>query len=185
MAEYYLISQLPSLDGVSDGAPLPITEERFRELCQRFLNKKAVGELFGLSLVPAREPVQSASPLVEAWNEGERTLRLVLGRLRAEKMGKPFDGGNGPLPVGLVQAARTAVELESPMEAEKFLNRFRLDFLESLRPMDSFSEDYVYYYGLKLKLLSRMRQFDPRIGQAEYKAIYHSIMNKDRAEVTQ
>lgn len=40
MAEYYLISQLPSLDGIHDNAPLPITEERFTELCDRFLKKR-------------------------------------------------------------------------------------------------------------------------------------------------
>ena len=41
MAEYYLISQLPSLDGLSENVPMPITEERFFELCERFLNKKS------------------------------------------------------------------------------------------------------------------------------------------------
>ncbi len=29
MAEYYLISQLPSLDGISENTPIPITEEQF------------------------------------------------------------------------------------------------------------------------------------------------------------
>ena len=38
MAEYYLMSQLPSLDGVGENTPLPITEERFSELCHRFLS---------------------------------------------------------------------------------------------------------------------------------------------------
>ena len=42
MAEYYLISQLPSLDAIGDHSPLPITEERFHELCNRFLKKKYV-----------------------------------------------------------------------------------------------------------------------------------------------
>ena len=38
MAEYYLIAQLPSLDGVGENMPVPITEERFLELCCRFLD---------------------------------------------------------------------------------------------------------------------------------------------------
>ena len=29
MAAYYLVAQLPSLDGLGERAPLPITEERF------------------------------------------------------------------------------------------------------------------------------------------------------------
>ena len=41
MAEYYLISQLPSLDGISENTPLPIDEERFFELCGQHLGKKA------------------------------------------------------------------------------------------------------------------------------------------------
>lgn len=185
MAEYYLVSQLPSLDGLTENVPLPITEERFFELCNRFLNKKSMKELLGLSLVPSRNPEKSTSALIESWNDGERNLRFVLGKLRAEKMNKNFDVENRTVSTFIVQAARTAVEIESPMEAEKFLNRFRLDFLESLRPMDSFSEDYIFYYFLKLKLVSRIRQFNSEIGESEYKNIYNSIMNKNRSEVTQ
>ena len=100
-------------------------------------------------------------------------------------MNKPYDIGNRSFAVGLMQAARAAVDSESPMEAEKLLNRYRLDFLESLRPTDSFSEDYVYYYGLKLKLIERIRKFDSESGESAYRNIYNSIMNGDRSEVIQ
>ena len=45
MAEYYLISQLPSLDGIGENTPIPITEERFLELCSRLLGKKAQNKI--------------------------------------------------------------------------------------------------------------------------------------------
>lgn len=183
MAEYYLISQLPSLDGVSENAPLPITEERFAELCQRFLSKKAQNELKKLTLRPPRAPQCSASSLIEKWNEGERDLRLALARLRADRMNKTFDSDNQTFSPALLQAARAAIEFESPMDAEKYLNRYRLDFLETLRPLDSFSEEYVFYFCLKLKLLLRIRQFDSQRGEAAYRSIYDSIMNSDRSEV--
>lgn len=185
MAEYYLISQLPSLDGINENTPLPITQERFTELCRRFLGKKAQGELEKLTLVPPRSPEKSSYALIERWNEGERNLRLALAKLRADKMNKHFDAETQSFPAGLLQAARTAVEIESPMEAEKFLNRYRLDFLETLRPMDSFSEEFVFYYGLKLKLIERLRQFDSESGESAYRTIYNSIMNGDRTEVIQ
>ncbi len=185
MAEYYLISQLPSLDGINENVPLPITSERFTELCLRFLGKKAQSELGGLTLIPPRTPEKSSSALIERWNEGESGLRLALAKLRADKMNKRFDAETQSFPAGLLQAARIAVEIESPMEAEKFLNKYRLDFLETLRPMDSFSEEFVFYYGLKLKLLERIRQFDSESGETAYRNIYHSIMNGDRSEVTQ
>ena len=185
MAEYYLISQLPSLDGISENMPLPVTEERCTELCERFLGKKALNELNKLSLMPSRSSEKSSSALIENWTEGERNLRLVLGKIRADKMNKTFDFENKSMPSAVIQAARTAVDFESPMEAEKFLNRFRLDFLETLRPSDNFSEDVGFYYSLKLKLLARIRQFDTESGETAYRNIYGSVMNGDRLEVIQ
>lgn len=185
MAEYYLVAQLPSLDAVGENTPVPITQERFDELCNRLLNKKAREVLNGLTLVPPRIPEKSGSALVEAWNNGERNLRFVLAKLRAEKTDKQFDFDSRSVSDTLVQAARTAVDAETPMEAEKILNRYRLDFLETLRPADSFSQEFVFYYGLKLKLILRIRQFDTASGEAAYRSIYDSIINSDRSEVTQ
>jgi len=173
---------------LGDNMPLPITEERFLDLCHRFLSEKAQIELSKLSLMPSRTHEKSSSALIDAWNEGERNLRLILGKVRADKMKKTFDSDNAEskaLPAGLVQTARAAVEAESPMEAEKFLSRYRLEFLETLRPMDNFSEDSVFYYWLKLKLISRIRQFDAESGTTAYRNIYNSIMNGDGLEAVQ
>lgn len=185
MAEIYFMSQLPSLDGVGENTALPITEERFLELCQRFLSKKAHREIEKLTITPPRDCEESTSDLVEAWNKGERDLRFALAKIRADKMKKTFDSENKTLPVELMKVARTAVEMESPLEAEKYLNRYRLELLETLRPMDAFSEEAVFYYGLKLKLLSRMKQFNADIGEAAYKNIYNSIINGERLEAIQ
>lgn len=183
MAEYYLISQLPSLDGISENMPLPITEDRFLELCSSFLGKKARNEMKNLTLLPPRNQEYHGSELLKKWNESERNLRLSLGKVRAEKMKKPFDAGNRVLPSEYIKMANVAVEMDNPMEAEKFLNRYRLELLEALRPMDGFSEEFVFYYGLKLKLLLRIRQFDTDAGETAYKNIYNSVLNGDRLEV--
>lgn len=183
MAEYYLISQLPSLDSVSDNTPLPITEERFLELCDRFLGKKTQNELRRVTLLPTKQTQRSSSALVTAWNEGERLLRLTLAKARAEKLQKPSEEDSPAVSPALLQAVRTAVETENPLEAERHLFRFRLAFLEELRPMDTFADDFVFYYLLKLKLLLRMRQFDTDRGVTAYKNIYDSIMRGDRLEV--
>lgn len=185
MAEYYLMSQLPSLDAIGENSALPITEERFLELCKSFLGKKAQQEINKLTLVPPRTSEKSSSSLIESWNDGERNLRLALGKVRADKNKKQFDADINCLSSDLLKIARTAVEMESPYEAEKFLNRYRLDYLESLRPMDTFSEESAFYYGLKLKLLIQIRQYDADIGRTEYKNIYNSIMNGDKSEVEQ
>lgn len=185
MAEYYLMSQLPALDGLGDNMPVPITEERFLELCSRFLGKKAQGELSRLTLVPSKEAEKTASALIRAWNEGERDLRLALAKARADKMKKPFELGLRLLPVELTRVANAAVELDNPMEAERFLDAHRMAALEALRPSDAFSEDAVFFYGLKLKLLLRSRKFDAAQGAAAYKNIYSSIMNGEELEAIQ
>ena len=148
MAAYYLIAQLPSLDGLGERAPLPITEERFLQLCQSFLSKKAQRGLRWLTLAPPRRLESTGLALVDAWNAGERKLRLALGKARAERMKKPFDAEDGDFPAEMLKAARTAADMENPMEAEQFLCSYRLAFLDTLRPMDPFSEDAVFYLSL-------------------------------------
>ena len=182
MSEYYLVSQLPSLDAIGENTQMPITEERFLELCNRFLGKKAFREIENLALVPPINAEKSSSALIDAWNMGERDLRLVLSKARADKMNKSFDLQNKALSTEILKIANAAVEIENPLEAENFLLRYRLSFLETLRPMDTFSEDYIYYYGLKLKLILRIRQFDTKLGESTYKNIYNSILNEDKLE---
>ncbi len=182
MSQYYLMAQLPSLDGLDDGAPLPITEERFVELCDRLLGKKTKGILVNLTLVPTRDGGDDDIGFTQNWNRGERQLRLALGICRAEKLGKDFEAGIEPLPHPILQAARTAVSMEDPLEAERYLLKYRLAFLETLRPADSFSEDAVVYYGLKLKLLARMRRFDEETGRKAYHIIYNTILHGEERE---
>lgn len=182
MAEYYLIAQLPSLDAVNENMPLPITEERFLELCDRFLGKRAAAEIKSLTLAPALDQVKSSSVLVHAFNEGEKALRLALAKVRATKNKKPFDLGDIQVSDELIKVAEAAVEQESPLDAEKYLSDYRLSFLETLKPVDAFSEEFVFYYGLKLKLLLRIRRFDTAKGEAAYKNIYNTILGEDRLE---
>ncbi|MBQ3184008.1 MAG: DUF2764 family protein [Clostridia bacterium] len=183
MAEYYLVSQLPSLDGIGENTPMPITEERFDELCERFLGKKTWDEMKKITLVPTREPVSTGSGFIDAWLSAERLLRLALAKVRAERMKKSFDTGDVLLPAEYLKAAAMATETENPMEAENYLNSFRLTSLEGMRPSDSFSTDYIFYYAIKLKLLWRIRGFDKSAGEAAYKNIYGSVLDRADTEV--
>ena len=182
MSLYYLISQLPSLDGIGETEPLPITEEAFLELCSRFLGKEGYRRLQNLSLTPPRAGSAVGSRLLDAWNQNERLLRLALGAVRSARLGKPFETDDMIIPAPLTQAAQAAVGMEDPLAAERYLNQYRMTYLEQLRPLDSFCEDMVMYYGLKLKLLLRLRQFDAAKGWKAYRNIYNSILNGDSQE---
>ena len=183
MNQYYLIAQLPSLEIAGETTALPITEERFYELCRSNLGKKAWNALSGLTLVPKRENKKSGYPFIDRWNEWEINFRLALAEARAEKMKKPFEGKRGEVSATLLQTVRQAVEMEDPLEAERYLTRIRLDYLETLRPADSFSETMLFYYALKLKLILRLQRFDKSRGQSAYREIYSAIMHGGDQEV--
>lgn len=179
--QYYLMAQLPAFSVSDDNkAALPITEEYFTDLCQRFLNEKELNVLKELSLEPKKEGVKTGSVLVDAWNENERQLRYALGQIRALKMKKKFDTSSVTIGQDIVQIARTAVGMESPLAAERYLNEYRLSVIEKLRPMDYFCADAVFYYGLKLKLTARMKKFDAEKGMSSYHKIYDSILEGDK-----
>lgn len=185
MAEYYLISQLPSLDGIGESSPVPITEEAFLSLCRRFVKDGVMRALESVTLTPSLVGEEDGPSLVRAWNEGERELRLALARARAEKMNKPTAFEKREVSAELCRVASAALENENPLEAEKLLLVHRLRFLETLRPMDGFSEDFLFYYLLKLKLLSRIRGFDSAKGKTAYQKIYSAILDGEGLEVTE
>ncbi len=185
MSQYYLMSQLPSLDGLSDTAQLPLTVDAFREVCGRFLEERPLELLQKLSLTPPREPEQTGSPLVDDWNRQERALRIALATVRAGNLKKAFDVGGEVLSTPLVQTAQAALDTGDPLSAERYLNNYRMNYLESLRPLDGFCEDAVYYYGLKLMLMQRMRLFDEQRGKEAYRNIYDSILHGDDQEIEQ
>ena len=68
MNQYYLIAQLPSLDIANETTALPITEERFYELCKSNLGKKAWNALNGLTLVPKKQNKKSGYSFIDRWN---------------------------------------------------------------------------------------------------------------------
>ena len=77
-----------------------------------------------------------------------------------------------------MQAARTAVGMDSPLSAEKFLYEYRTGVLDNLRPLDSFSVDAVYEYGIRLLLVARMKKFNKEAGTLAYRTMYDSILGE-------
>lgn len=174
---YYLVAQLPCI--VSGQSALPITEKYYRDLCSRFFGEKERATLDILSLVPPKDGTATDSAFLDAWYAKERALRASLAQVRAQKMHKESGGPlSGECTADIMQAARTAVGMDSPLSAERFLYEWRLGVLDSLRPQDMFSFDSVMEYGVRLMLETRMRLFDKEAGTAAYKKIYDSILGE-------
>lgn len=176
--QYYLVSQLPDISNALDKAVLPITEKYYRDLCSRFLDKDQVGILNSLSLEPPKENMPTGCAFLDKWYESERNLRFALVQVRAQKMKK--DSGNIPVSISadVLQAARTAVGMDSPLSAEQYLYEYRLGVLRDLSPMNGFSVDAVFAYGIKLMLIERMKKFNKEKGTQSYHKIYDAILGE-------
>jgi len=178
---YYLVAQLPSFSTSDDANyKLPITVEYYRDLCQRFMNPKDAETAKKLSLEPPREGESTGSAFLDGWYTKERNLRLALAQLRALKMKKETKDLGSTTDGEVIQVARTATGMDSPLSAEQFLNEYRLSVLDKIAPLDIFSVDAVYNYGLRLMLAERMKKFNRDEGLTSYHKIYDEILGEKK-----
>ncbi len=177
---YYLAAQLPGF--VFSGGTvtqLPITYPDFIELCSRFLEGKELQQLKGLTIEPPCNDEKTGSPMLDAWYTWERSVRLALAHIRAQRMKKEF-ADTTPISQDIQQIARTASGYDSPLEAERYLNNERLRVLNELTPLDPFSTDAIFVYGLKLCIAARIIQFNEEAGMESYRAIYDQILGESK-----
>jgi len=177
---YYFVSQLPAFSATAEAGKLPITTDYFLDLCKRFMPKKDADVVESLSLEPPRELVATGSSFLDTWYTKERNLRMALAQIRALKMKK--EAKDIPITTDgeVIQAARTATGMDSPLSAEQFLNEYRMAVLDKIAPLDNFSVDAVYNYGLHLMLAERMRKFNKDEGLTSYRKLYDEILGETK-----
>jgi len=176
VAYYYLVSQLPNISDSESKNKLPLSVNEYKELCCRFVSDKEKEIIKNLSLVAPKEKCSLGSVFLDNWYDKERNLRFALAQIRSQKMKKDSYTLPAACTADIISAARTAVGMDSPYSAEQFLFEYRIKLLDNLRPLDSFSIDAVYSYGIKLMLVERMRKFDVENGIQSYHKIYDSIL---------
>ncbi len=178
---YYLVAQLPAFSVSDDNfAKLPISTEYFKDLCLRFMSEKDCENIKNLSLEPPRSEQCTGSVFLDAWYKNERNLRFALAQIRALKIKKELKDIPSISDGDVIQIARTAAGMDSPLSAEQFLNQYRLGVLDKIAPLDQFSSDAVYNYGLRLMLTERMKKFNRDEGLASYHKIYEEILGEKK-----
>jgi hypothetical protein len=173
---YYLIPQLPLL---RYGSPPPLSTAAFmerygpmldagdRSLIQRYC------KLGATTTAPANTP----SSFINAWCKREQALTVALAKLRAAALKRSLpDGVAGNPDADTTALAKTAFEMDNPLEAELYLDKGRWDAIEALVGTEYFSADVVFAYFLKLLLIERRSSFKVEEGFAEYKALYAGIL---------
>ena len=199
---YYLAAQLPYL--VYEQS-IPMSPDAFKNLARSVMSSGDAAVLDYCTLDPdpankdsadknpadkdsaapensgntyAKPAARTSSSLLNRWKEWERTLRLNLARGRAQKLKKEgsFTTEVPDYPADAASAAKTALVMENPLEAELYLDRARWDVIESFQGINIFSENAIYAYLLKLLLMERRALLTTEEGFTEYKGLYAAIM---------
>ena len=187
-AYYFLVAQLPYLI-YEQG--LPMSSAAFRSLARESMSA-GEARVLDLCTLDPDPPVEgpdgtsvssaethTSSSFINQWREWERSLRLNLARARAIKFKR--DVPEAPVsPETAVAAAKTAMAIDSPLEAELFLDKARWNAIESFMGYDIFSESAVYAYLLKLLLIERRTAFNAEEGFIEYQGLYAAILGEPK-----
>ena len=190
---YYLGAQLPYL---VYGQEVPMSSGAFRVLAHDTMDPPDAALLDRCTLDPdpldpsqikegsaaayAEPAPPTTSEFINRWLEWERTLRLNLARGRALKLKREGAAEAPEYPADAVTAAKNALAIESPLEAEFFLDKARWSAIESFQGINTFSESAMYAFLLKLLLLERRALFNTERGYTEYKALYTAILGEPK-----
>jgi hypothetical protein len=151
---YYLIASLPMLQFEMK---LPFYFESFLEKCRSELRQNDINILARASIEPSID-IDDRLPLLREWKSFNRSLRNELARTRAVKKGKDPDKylrGNGGVDPFIAPLVHWAVNQDSPMEAELYLDKIRWEKIEELKTGHYFDIEYLTAYGLQIKILER------------------------------
>jgi hypothetical protein len=178
VAYYYLVAQLP---GLVYGQPAPMSSARFRELAGEALSPEDAALLGSFTLNPFAAGVPSGGEgsgcdFLDQWLEYERALRLNLAKYRGPKVRREVSADAPDSPADAAAAAKAAAAMDSPLEAEIFLDEARWQAIELFQGLDYFDRNTVYAYLLKLLLVERRSCFRTEEGFAEYKGLYAAVM---------
>lgn len=151
---YYLIASLPMLQF---GMKPPFSYSDFLEQCRQELSPDDVNILERVSIEPSID-IDDRLPLLKEWKSFNRSLRNELARMRAVKKGKDPNNhlrGNEGFDPFVAPLAHWAMNQDSPMEGELYLDKIRWSKIEEIKQGCYFDMGFLAAYGLELQILER------------------------------
>ncbi|MBU4590720.1 MAG: DUF2764 domain-containing protein [Candidatus Omnitrophica bacterium] len=160
---YYLVASLPLLEF---GMKTPVAYEDFLSRCLEQLTPKDLAIIKRTNIFPS-EDTEEAFPALREWKIFDRALRNELVKYRASKRSKDaseYIRGEDYKDPFLAIEAHWAVNEESPVEAERFLDKIRWEKIEELEKAHYFDIDYLVTYALRLQILERWQKINSEGG---------------------
>lgn len=172
MGNYYYT--VAALESISLGEKAPISEDKFLQFAEDTMDARDYQVLlrsrWGLT-----EPTGSSfADRILSW---EKELRLELAKARILKLGLdsapalPASDGND----SLLEQVRAVMALDSPLDAERFLDNLRWDFLENIGACHFFDLEALVVYYLKLQLALRQEKFQEELGRESFEKAYAAV----------
>ncbi len=168
---YYTVA---ALETIKLGEKIPISEEYFLQFAQDTIDAKDF-QILLKSRWGLTEPTGlSFTDRILSW---EKELRLELAKARFSKL--PFDAPPS-LPAAdgsycLLEQVRTVMALDSPLDAELYLDQLRWEFLEEMGSGHYFDLAALVVYYLKLQLVLRQEKFQEERGRDSFEQEYAAV----------
>ena len=179
---YYFVASLPH---INYGDKPPVSSQEFKEQCANFLSKHDM-TLIQYCRYDARlavETTATGSVFIDTILLRERSLNLTLASLRAARLNRPSPG-EPPHDVPRAEAvAKTAFDMEDPLDAALFIDRARWGVLEEMVGINYFSVNNIFAYFMKIQLLERKQLFDIQKGSQSYRDLYNAILKDFNSKV--
>jgi hypothetical protein len=182
---YYLAASLPTLRFES---PPPMSLPDYLSLCREFVGPADLRAIAAARFVEFEDAIQrlpaaDSESVLARWYRWEITLRNVLAKLRALKMGwdpHPYHHEIREY-LGLEALAQEALGASDPWEAEKLLMRARWSFLDELEVGHFFDTERLVVYSLKLQLLAVQTSMTREKGGAELRRVRETMREEIHA----
>ncbi|MBI5415599.1 MAG: DUF2764 family protein [Candidatus Omnitrophica bacterium] len=176
-AYYYFVASLPPL---SFEGKMPVSVEAFLQDCRRLLPEDDSAVMERL-LTQEESSLETRNALLRAWVDFSRGLRNELVWWRANLLHKDpsrYLRGERPSEPSLTAQVQQALKLEDLGEAEHFLNRMKWHFLDDLVLGHYFDIEFLFVYGLKLKMLQQYQEYI----SAEGKKVFQELQTMQLPE---
>ena len=165
---------LAALETIRLGEKIPISEEHFLQFAEDTIDAKSYQILLKSRWGQTDPTGFSFADRILSW---EKELRLELAKARSLKL--PFDvSSNLPASEGrynLLEQVRAAMSLDSPLEAERYLEQLRWSFIESMGACHFFDLEALVVYYLKLQLALRQEKFLEELGRDSFEKEYAAV----------